>query len=346
MASGETEGPDDDAYRLLFESNPRPCLVFDRASYAILAVNEATCALYGWTRAELLAMTVRDLRTGEELARFDRLMEERRRSSTSGSTNQGWRHLTKSGRILEVDVETTRVTFLGRAAALALVTDVTGSAAAERRFRLLVEHCADGIFLVNESGIIEYANPATTPLLGYRPDELIGHLASFLTHPDDAVGWVMPEPGETLVTVLRSRHRGGSWRWIEAAITNLRHEASIRGFVTSFRDVTERREAERTAQDAQRRLEYVLSATSAVTYAASASAGHEATFISGNVKLITGFDASAFLGARRSRRRDERRTLDRRAIPRAHGGRRAGAGPLDAALARAAARRRPGHARA
>jgi two-component system cell cycle sensor histidine kinase/response regulator CckA len=295
MGDGETEEAHDDGYRLLFESNPRPCLVFERASYAILAVSDAACGLYGWTREEMLAMTVRDLRTGDELVRFDRLMDERRGSSTRGSTNRGWRHLTKSGRLLEVDVESTRLTFLGRPAALLVVTDVTGAAVAERRFRLLVEHCADGIVLVNESGVIEYANPATMPLLGYRPEELVGRVASSLTHPDDAAGGVMPRRGETFVSVSRSRHRDGSWRWVEAATTNLTHEASIRGYVTSFRDVTERKETERAAQDAQRRLEYVLSATSAVTYAASASAGREATFISGNVKRVTGHDAAAFL---------------------------------------------------
>ena len=294
-AGGEPGDVEDGTYRLLFESNPRPCLVFDRETLRILAVNDATCALYGWTREEMLAMTVRELRTGEELARFDRLMEERRRSPNHASTNRGWRHVTKSGRILDVDVETTRLTFRGRAAALALVIDVTGAAFAERRFRLLVEHCADGIVLVNENGVIEYANPATVQLLGYRPEGLIGRSASFLSHPDDVGAWPTPKRAETVVHVSRSRHRDGSWRWIESATTNLTHEAAIRGYVSSFRDVTERRETERAARDAQRRLEYVLSATSAVTYAASASAGHEATFISANVKLITGHDAGAFL---------------------------------------------------
>ena len=295
MAAGDPEGPEQGAYRLLFESNPRPCLVFDRETLAILAVNDATCALYGWTREEMLAMTVREMRTGEELARFDRLMEDRRREGHHARTMRGWRHVTKSGRVLDVDVETTPLTFLGRAAGLILITDVTGAAFAERRFRLLVEHCADGIVLVNEKNVIEYANPATLRLLGYHPEELIGRVASFLSHPDDLRTWVAPGLGQTVVHVARSRHRDGSWRWIESATTNLTHEAAVRGYVSSFRDVTERRETERAVHEAQRRLEHVLSATSAVTYVARASAEHEATFISSNVKLITGHEAGAFL---------------------------------------------------
>jgi len=257
---GPAEGLDEGAYRVLFESNPRPCLVFDRETSRILAVNDAACALYGWTRDELLAMTVRDLRTGAEL------------------------------------VEIARVVFQGRPAALVLVIDLTGAAFAERRFRLLVEHCADGIVLVNEQNKIEYANPAVVALLGYRPDELVGQPASILVHPDDVRGWVPPGRDQTLVYMSRARHRDGAWRWIESAVTNLLHEPAIRGFVTSFRDVTERRETERAVQEARRRLEYVLSATSAVTYATSMSPGRgNSMFISKNVAQITGHDASAFV---------------------------------------------------
>ena len=244
MAAGDTSGENDDSYRLLFESNPRACFVFDRDTYAVLAANDAACALYGWTRDEMLAMTVRELRTSDERPRFDRLMAERRVATDRGTTNRGFRHVTKSGRVLDVDLETMRVTFTGRPAALVVVTDVTGAAFAERRFRLLVEHCADGIVLVSEHNVVEYANPATLQLLGYPPEELIGRSAAFLTHPDDVRTWVAPSRGDTVVRVSRSRHRDGTWRWLESATTNLTHEPAVRGYVTSFRDVTERRKNE------------------------------------------------------------------------------------------------------
>ncbi|MDB5217355.1 MAG: sensory box histidine kinase/response regulator [Myxococcaceae bacterium] len=245
MEAGDPDGVNDDgAYRLLFESHPRPCFVFDRENYAILAVNDAACTLYGWTREEMLAMTVRQLRQGDELARFDRLMEERRVATTHGSTNRGYKHLTKAGRVLDVDLETNRLTFHGRPAAVVAVTDVTGAAFAERRFRLLVEHCGDGIVLISEKGVIEYANPATLHLLGYRPEEMVGRSAAVLTHPDDVSSWATPDCGETIVGISRSLHRNGSWRWIESATTNLTHEPAVRGYVTSFRDATVRKENE------------------------------------------------------------------------------------------------------
>ena len=42
----------------------------------------------------------------------------------------------------------------------------------------------------------------------------------------------------------RARHRDGSWRWVEATVTNLLADPSVGGIVVNARDVTERREAE------------------------------------------------------------------------------------------------------
>jgi len=49
-------------YRLLFESNPMPMWVFERHSLKFLAVNEAAIRHYGYSRDELLSMTIADIR--------------------------------------------------------------------------------------------------------------------------------------------------------------------------------------------------------------------------------------------------------------------------------------------
>jgi CHASE3 domain sensor protein len=54
-------------YRLLFEANPQPMWVFDRASLAFLAVNHAAVTRYGYTREEFLGMTLRDIRPPEDV---------------------------------------------------------------------------------------------------------------------------------------------------------------------------------------------------------------------------------------------------------------------------------------
>ena len=46
---------------LLFEHNPLPMLVYDRATLRIVAASNSALACYGYTREEFLAMTVHDL---------------------------------------------------------------------------------------------------------------------------------------------------------------------------------------------------------------------------------------------------------------------------------------------
>jgi PAS domain S-box-containing protein len=48
-------------YRLLFEANPHPMWVYDQATFAFLAVNEAALKTYGYSREEFTRMTLRDI---------------------------------------------------------------------------------------------------------------------------------------------------------------------------------------------------------------------------------------------------------------------------------------------
>jgi two-component system, cell cycle sensor histidine kinase and response regulator CckA len=51
----------EDCYRLLFDHHPQPMAVFEPSTLRFLDVNEAAVALYGYSKAEFLTMTVRDL---------------------------------------------------------------------------------------------------------------------------------------------------------------------------------------------------------------------------------------------------------------------------------------------
>jgi PAS domain S-box-containing protein len=232
-----------DAYRALFDANPRPMYVSDRETLQILIVNRAACELYGWSHEEFLAMTIRDIRPPEELHAFELAFADTTKDPTSTYSRAG-RHHTKDGRILDVALEITGLTVGGRPASLAVVTDVTGIAQAERRFRLLVEHSADGIVLTDEHHVVEYVSPGGQRILGHPSDQTIGKYAGIRAHPDDIPNWTDPAPGETKYHVSRMGHRDGSWRWIESTTTNLTHDPAVRAYVSNYRDITERKIAE------------------------------------------------------------------------------------------------------
>ena len=124
-------------------------------------------------------------------------------------------------------------------------------AASEERFRALVEHSTEVITLLGPDGTVLYASQSAQPVLGYAYQENIGRKAFELIHPDDVAAaqaflrQVAERPGEPQRTELRARHKNGSWRDLEAVAVNRLREPAIAAIVVTYRDVTERRRADR-----------------------------------------------------------------------------------------------------
>lgn len=116
-------------------------------------------------------------------------------------------------------------------------------------FRSLVENGADAVIIIGPDGIPTYASPSITKVLGYTEAEALSLNLFEMVHPDDVGGVaekmaeVMANPGVTIPGhTSRTRHKDGSWRWMEATITNMLHDPIINGIVDNFRDVTEQKE--------------------------------------------------------------------------------------------------------
>ena len=111
----------EEKYRLLFESNPQPMWVYHVPSLRFLAVNQSAIRHYGYTREEFLAMTLRNIRPPEDIP----AMEQSALRSPYHDKAGTWRHLTKDGRTIYVDITDCRVDFEGQTASLVLANDVT-----------------------------------------------------------------------------------------------------------------------------------------------------------------------------------------------------------------------------
>jgi two-component system cell cycle sensor histidine kinase/response regulator CckA len=113
----------EEQYRRLFDSNPHPMWVFDPETLAFLAVNDATIRQYGYSRSELLGMTIKDIRPPEEVPA---LMEELKAPAWPKSDwLRVWKHRRKDGAIIDVETGANGITFQGRPAVLVLAHDVT-----------------------------------------------------------------------------------------------------------------------------------------------------------------------------------------------------------------------------
>jgi diguanylate cyclase (GGDEF)-like protein/PAS domain S-box-containing protein len=120
----------------------------------------------------------------------------------------------------------------------------------EQRFRALIEHNKDVIALMDASGKITYESPSIEKVLGYPVEGAVGQDIFDLLHPDDIAiamdlfAQVLKTPGASLGQHFRARHQDGSWRWLDAVVTNLLEEPAVRAVVLNYADITDRKQRE------------------------------------------------------------------------------------------------------
>ena len=128
----------------------------------------------------------------------------------------------------------------------------------------LIEQVNDLITVVDTEGTITYVSPAVTRVLGYDPEELVGHEGYEFVHPEDqernaeALETVLSNPSTSKTIEVRFHHADGSWRWIEATMQNRVDDDVIDGILVSSRDITERKAYEAEAQKFAEEYEALL----------------------------------------------------------------------------------------
>jgi two-component system, sporulation sensor kinase E len=118
-------------YKLLFDSNPLPMWMISKDDQTIIAVNDAAVKHYGYSKDELLNMTVKALHLKQDQ---DLQMEGYRRTASIDDFNVV-RHLKKDGTVMYVNVIANDIIFEGRPVRLSMTNDVTEKLNAEESLR-------------------------------------------------------------------------------------------------------------------------------------------------------------------------------------------------------------------
>ncbi len=127
----------------------------------------------------------------------------------------------------------------------------------EERFRSVVDTAADGIIVVNESGIIESCNAAAQNIFGYSADEMIGSNFNMLTSGADSSqgeGYFerFLRTGETGMAGTGREEAGlrknGSSFPMDLSVGEV-HTGKHRKFTVLVRDITERKQAQQKLND-------------------------------------------------------------------------------------------------
>ncbi|MDX2303886.1 MAG: PAS domain S-box protein [Microscillaceae bacterium] len=152
-------------YQILFYENPNPMLIYDLDNLKILAVNDEMPTKYGYSRDELLQLTLRDLSPDDHT--FE--LQERIKSIQQGKdTTVTTKHRLKNQTIIDVLIKGRQIDYQGIKCGLKLIEDITEKKKNEEAIRLLAKFPDENPFpvlRVDLQAILVYANPASQELL-------------------------------------------------------------------------------------------------------------------------------------------------------------------------------------
>ncbi|MGI0488751.1 EAL domain-containing protein [Pantanalinema rosaneae CENA516] len=236
----------------------------------VIFVNSGFTAITGYTAADVLGRNCRFLQGAET---DPAMVNQLRQAVVQGQPFTGvllnyrkdgspfWNELIINP---VFDNEGTLINFVG------LQTDVTARKEAEvtlerlrRHNELILNSAGEGIYGLDQTGILTFINPAAAIMLGWEADELVGKQIAGVVHdsqsqqdlywtscPPDAAsqhGWVH-HVGEEVFW-----RKDGTSFWVEYISTPILENQALVGTVVTFQDITQRRQAEVALRESEER---------------------------------------------------------------------------------------------
>jgi PAS domain S-box-containing protein len=121
--------------------------------------------------------------------------------------------------------------------------------AREAYFRALIENASVAYLILDDRYAVRYASPLVKKVLGVEPAAIVGKMMLHMVGPEqqralyDSIEKAEKKEGTSEPCVFE-RTGVGAERYIEAVVTNLLQQPSIKGLVVVRRDVTERKKLE------------------------------------------------------------------------------------------------------
>jgi two-component system, cell cycle sensor histidine kinase and response regulator CckA len=120
-------------YRMLFDGSPLAISLFDANTLEYVEVNAKMTDVYGYSREEFLAMTVKDVKPVADVAAMHAAIAT---AVTGRQTHVGVvKHRRKDGMLIDVDITAHKVEVDGRPCSLAIAVDVTEARRIEEQLR-------------------------------------------------------------------------------------------------------------------------------------------------------------------------------------------------------------------
>jgi PAS domain S-box-containing protein len=248
-------------FRTLLDQSNDAIKVIDPETLRFHDVNEKACAELGYSREELLSMTVLDIDPNADASLLDRV---RRQLRESGFVIMETVHRRKDGTTFPVEVNMRRVR-LDREYSVSISRDITDRKRTEERlreFERVVESLEDMIVVVSRDRRYLLANRAALRYRGLSKEQLIGRHVTEVIEPKLYELTVKGKLDESFAGHIvsyegQSEYPGLGVRDIACTYLPIESSTGIDRVACVLRDITEHKQAEealRTSEREQHRI--------------------------------------------------------------------------------------------
>lgn len=240
--------------------------------------NETAVEMFGYEQSEILGESISKLIPLDMAAGHPELIRNfsegpKQRVSMLGRSVQALR---KDGTEFFVEVGIAKVRLGEEELSVATVRDVsdrerilTERQKSDSRFRALIQNSLDTVLVIGADHTFTYVSPGIERISGYKPEEVSGYDLSMVISPvhrddrknlDDVINRVEATKDGYEVTVYRQRHKDGTYRTLEARVTNFLEVDGLNSIVINIRDISETVAMEAEIKDRNDELTAILAA--------------------------------------------------------------------------------------
>ncbi|HDP37388.1 MAG TPA: PAS domain S-box protein [Candidatus Atribacteria bacterium] len=243
----------EEKYRILSEATT-DCILIEAVEGRILECNTAGAKIYGYTKEEMIDLTLADLVPEEFFKKLPRVITDK---ETSNGIFVPRISKKKDGTIFPTEIATKIVNIGGKSRLIAYIRDITERKKAEetlqksqQEFASLFNSSPEALVYVNEKSSILNINPRFTELFGYTLEEVKGrNLDDGMIHPPNKIEegkWLTKKSlkGYFYFETIRKK-KDGTLFPVAISGSQVIIDGQLKGLIGIFQDITERKKMEK-----------------------------------------------------------------------------------------------------